>query len=435
MGKLKSLFFNNSELSEKDYTIARSIYIVDGVCVNFIANLISGSYLAALLAFFNISEATSSFIISLGLAAGMVQLFSAKISSKFRHKKPFIYFCRFFERMPMAIIFLLPLFVKGNPSLAFLIGTVYFLSMSLANLHTPAYNSWFMRTISVGGSVGKYCGKKDGITNVGLILTFFICAQIAKHFTGEKEIFCYPILGTVALCIWIIDMISLIFIKEAPETVPEESPKILSSIKDCLSSKQFRPFFRFNLIFTIGNYMLSSLISVFCVQRLHMSLEFLSYVTMGDLVLRSVLCFFAGKIADKVGMRKLLIFSVIFLATNHIIHAFMTPSNAVTLKIISVIFCAVGNATYCVSQFNYMFECMPVSKRTAFMSASNTIVIALGYIATLFTTFVLSVAKGFELTIFGFNFSEMNLLILLAALIMYISAFTLIRLKKKVKTA
>lgn len=435
MGKLKNLIINDQELSEKDYTIARGIFIVDGACTNFIANLIGGSYLAALLAYFNINEATSSFIISLGLLAGVSQLFSAKVSSKFRHKKPFLYFARAFERLPMAVIFLFPLFFKGGRSITPIIGTVYFLSMCLANLHTPTYNSFFMRTVSVGGSIGKYCGKKDGIANAVLILTFFICALVTKTFTGEKEIFCYPLLGTIAICVWVVQMISWLFLKEAPDNSPEEEVKIFSALKECLTSKQFRPYFRYNLIYTLANYMLSAIISIFSIQRLHLSLEFLSYLTMGDLILRSILCIPAGKIADKIGMRKTLIFGILCISTNYIIHAFMTVENAVTLKIISAILSSFGCATFSLASFNFMFECMPKSKSTAFMSASSFIVVAVGYLGSLFTTFILSVANGFSATIFNFTFTEMHLLIMLASFIMYISALSLVKFTKKRKSA
>ena len=431
MNIFKKHFLNNSELSKKDYTRDRAIFIIDASVEEFVGNILGGSYLASLLAFFCINEAKSNFILSLSTAAGLAQIFAPRIFQNFTHKKPLIYICRFFSRMPMALVFLFSLFLKGMPNIAFITSAVYFISLCLAYLLNPPYNTLLMNTISFGGGVGRYCGKKDAITNGVLIIAFFMCALVTKNFNGNTKYMVYIIFGAVSLFLWIIQMGSLFFLKEMPMPEPEEKAKIFSGIIDCIRSKKFRPFFIYNIINSTAAYMLASLVSIFCVQRLHMSLEFLSFVTMADLILRSVLCLLAGRLADKTGMRKLCIYGTVFVSTNYFIHIFMNSGNAMYLKCAASFFSALGYAFQVLASYNYMFECLPKNKGTAFMASSNTISIAVGYAASLFSTFVISAANGFSLKIFGFVFSEMHLLILFASIIMFSGALFLSRQKDK----
>ena len=109
----------------------------------------------------------------------------------------------------------------------------------------------------------------------------------------------------------------------------------------------------------------------------------------------------------------------------------MNSGNAMYLKCAAAFFSALGYAFQVLSSYNYMFECLPKNKGTAFMASSNTISIAVGYAASLFSTFVISAANGFSLKIFGFVVSEMHLLILFASIIMFSGALFLSRQKDK----
>ena len=112
MGFLKNLFHNTEEMTEKDYNRARLGFIVNGAALGSANNFTAGSYLAGLLAYLGASEAESNFIMSLPLFAGFLQFLVPLLVAKRTFKKPFVLFCEFFDRMPMALMFLIP-FIFG----------------------------------------------------------------------------------------------------------------------------------------------------------------------------------------------------------------------------------------------------------------------------------------------------------------------------------
>ena len=437
MGWFKDYFYNTKEMTEKDYKQAEVGFIVDNAMSIGAYSLMGGSYFAALLAFVGASEALSNFILSFALLGGFFQILVPAITKKMQFKKPFIMFCKFFDRMPMALMFFVPLFF-GKGSLA--VGAVSVLAMigfTFTYFMSPVHTAWFMDCLDGRSGLGKFCGIRDAVMNACMIVTYFVAAKITGTFTGDKEIYSYIWLGGIAFVMWAVMMGFMVMVKEPykprNESKQPEQGGLIDGFKTIFTNKQIRPFLKYNIFYNLGLYLMSSLVSIMCVQRMNISLEILSYLTMGDYAVRTTLSPLFGKMADKVGARKCLACAIFLTAVAYGIHAFMTHDNAIVLKIISVAINSVAGAMLNTCVFMFKMQSVPEEKRGSCIACLDSFSMLLGTAASWITTWFISVANGFSVNAFRIEFSEMNLVFIIGSIILIISSIPVIMSKKQEK--
>lgn len=413
--KIKELFFNREEMSEKELNFAKRGFIVDAVCENCSANWLGSSYFVALLAFLGASEATSSFIVSLNLIGAAFAIFYPYIINRVGFKKPIVYASRIFMRPLLAMVFFFPLIFGKNPALIVACAICYFIYHMAANICSPPQTIWTMDCVKKGGASGKYFGIKDGITFVVLAAAFLVAAYVTKTFSGELEVYSYLILGTMAFVAAFISFVVLFFTKEPYVKHEPKRINLIREFKDMFLSKQFRGYLVFCLVFDVGNQIANLICSIFLVQRVGISLEFLSYKTVADLILRALLSVAFGRLGDKIGMKRVLRICIAAWAINWVIYGFMNQGNAYVMIIITILLSAITNGGYGLSKNIYLFESMPEEKKDTFIVCINTLLFAVSYILSLFVTFYLANTASFKLNLGGFAFDNMNLLFLICA--------------------
>ncbi len=428
--RFKDFLWNKKDMLPGEYGYARIGFTIDAVCDGAAASWLSP--LVALLTWLGMKEAPISFVASLASAAGLLQLFIPSLTGNRTHKKPFIFLMRLLSRPVMAFAFCLPFIIGRNMTAAVLIAVIYFLTSVATNFYNPLQQIWFMDCAKWGGGVGKYFGAKDGIYNVGRMLSYLVAAIVTSTFVGEREGFAYLTFGVLALIMVVFALTSIFFIKEPP--VPHEEKKqkvnILATAKEMFASPKIRRFLCYNFVFTFAHNFTGVVMGVYQIQRLGLTVSFLSILTVGDLIIESIMAPIWGRVSTKLGMRRVLMISVLLIGSSFIPYIFATPDNAQTVAAISVFISAMGFSAYGFASFGYMFEVYPEANRSSYMVCGNTMSSVFTYGVSLLGTFCLAVAGAFTFTIGSFTGSIITIILTVTVLGEYLSVYILHRAKK-----
>ena len=244
MGKLRNCLCNDKPMTERDYTVSKTAIIVNGAAACCGASFIGGSYFAGLLKYMGASEVLSNFILSMATVAGFFLILVPYITTNLKYKKPFVILCSFFEYLPLALAFLLPI-VTGNTMLSVIIAAVLFAVHSIAaQVKTPANQEWLVSCASGGGGAATFFGIKDGIGNAVLIATYLCLGLMTRYFVGEKEGMGYTTMGIIAIVMWAIALISSFVIREPYKPKTEKiKVSVFKMLRELLTYKAYKPFF------------------------------------------------------------------------------------------------------------------------------------------------------------------------------------------------
>ena len=435
MNLITKYFFNTDEMSEKDYSYARIGFIADSALVNAAACFLTGSYLTGLLSLLGATEAQSNFILSLSMPAGFFQLLTPFIARKLTYKKGFVYFSRLFEVFLPATAFLLPLiFSSAGTGIIWLIGLLFFTKHIFGWTAAPIYNDMLMNCLSKNGGLGKFSGIRSSVSNTISCIGTFSAGLIIKHFSGDVQIYGYMWMAIVALSFMAIDAISLFFIKEPyiEQQIVPNSVNLIKIFSKMFKTPKIKTYLKYHIIYTIGTTIAASITNILCIQRLGLSLEIISYLSVASLMIRIVLAPIFGRMSDKKGAKKMIAAGTILVAMEYIIHGMMTSSNVLVLKIITTIISCISAAAITSPSFAFMFESLPEKNRSSYMSCSSVITLIISYIASLLSTAFISISSGLNTNIFGFVLHELNILLFMGAAVVIFSAIVLVR---NIKTA
>lgn len=426
MSIIKKYFQNEENLTKKEITYAKAAFVIDGSCNATASNFVGGAYLATFFAYLGASESQSNFIISLPAFTMLFGLLAPLLTKRAKFYKPFTYICKFFVQFPAGLIFLLPVITGINFFSVVLGAVLYFICSAASNLLTPTYNVWYMNAISADGkNPGFYLGTKSMITFAMMIASILFAAKLFKIFSDERQLYFFIIVGVLVLALATVISLVIFPIKEAPMAKKEQTTSSVKDYLDMFRDKVFAPFLAGNTIFLTSVSLVSAMINVFMVQRLGIGLDIISYMTIFDFALRSAFSPICGKLMTKLGAKKVLAISYLFIGISHGLFAFMNVDNFIVLKLISSLFMGIGYAGHGVSSFKYIFEVMPPEKSTSYIAGSSALAGITGYLASMVTTFVIATANGAAVSIFGCEFSEMSFLFIISTVMACISIFYL----------
>lgn len=434
MGIISKYFANKQPMTENEYAYARFGFIADVAFINGAACFLAGAYLTGLLSMLGATEAQSNFILSLVIPAALVQVFVPMINKRLTHKKAFVYFCRILEIFLPAVAFLLPLFFDDWKALVYVIGILIFVKYSIGWIGSPSHNDMVKNClIGNGGGVGSFFGLRASVSNIVCCISAFVAGQIAKAHTGGIEVYGYMWLGIIALVFMVCEMVVLFFLKEPyipEENNPATQEGFIKTFRKMFTNSNIRLYLTQGLFHQSASDLANPIISILCIQRLGLSLEVLSYLSVVSLLVKIVVAPLAGKLSDKIGSRKLMTFGLLATAVIYVIHANMTVANVLVLKIITVAISCFSDPSLNAPSVAFMYECMPDENRAAYMSCTSVFKQAVCYVLSLSATFIIAACSGMTFNVFGLEYSVLSLLLYVSAVLIVISAFTLMKKPK-----
>lgn len=429
MKLLSKYFFNKNEMEENDYKYARIGFIADSAFYNGAISLLMGAYLTGLLSTIGATEVQTNLIFSLGTLTAFLQLLVPFIAKKTNYKKPFIFLGRFLEIPLLSICFLIPLILSSTKLSILLTGVLILLKHIFGWIYNPFYSDMLMDCLSKHGGIGKFSGIQATINGIVSCISIFFAGRIINEYSGNSAKYGYMWLGIAALILWSAQMIFLFFIKEPynPQSKHETNVNFKNIFKNIFTSPMIRAFLLHDTFYSIGTNVSNTLTNIMCVQRLGMSLEIISYLTIVEFILRIILMPIFGKMTDKFNSKNMLAVGVLFVTNVYILHGLMNTSNMIIFKIISSISMCIGISMISVSSLAYTYESLPSKERSSYLACTSTFRNFMCTIVSLSVTFFMSIADGMNIQILNFNLNELNIMLFLGALITLISSILLIK--------
>lgn len=144
-GLFRKIFFNESEITEKQYRNSRMFFIVEAMCSSPLATLVSGSYLAGLFCYLGASESVSSVIMSVVALAGLVQFVSPLVAERLHRRKLISTAFFSFFKLSLAFIMFTPMLFENKLSCVGGRRVAFYLAGHFANAFvTPMYSVWLV---------------------------------------------------------------------------------------------------------------------------------------------------------------------------------------------------------------------------------------------------------------------------------------------------
>ncbi|MCQ2413400.1 MAG: MFS transporter, partial [Clostridia bacterium] len=378
---------------------------------NLAANCIGGMYLAAMMIDLGVSDALISVIVSFSTFAGLAMGFSPYIAAKLKRVKLFILLGCGIQLIPWSLLFFLPI-LGATASSAALIGSVYLICCIVGNIITPSYSELREAVAQDSGHPERFYGLKEAIGNICIVIAFLITTIIYKQWDGERAYIAYTIAGCVGVAAGIARLIFLMGVT-VPKMEPVKHPgSFFRIIRDMFTCKQFRPYLIYGVFITIGGAFVSGIDTIFFVDKMGLSVSFISLMLMLGVIGRAFFAPVWGRVAEKIGISRSLSIAVFITAFCYLVNFFTNPGNAVVFRVIANAIALFGCSGTGVLATPFIYRCTPVEYHYQFVSFINVVAMAISYPLTLLVSLCVKLWGGWTATFLGNEISLMHILYL-----------------------
>lgn len=431
MNLFKKIFFNKSEITEKQYLSSRVFFIVEAMCASPIATLVGGSYLAGLFCYLGASEAVSGLVMSVVSLAGLAQFVSPLVAERLQYRKLTIVSSYAFLKLSLAFIMLIPMLFE-NKLTALAVATVFYIAANFASAFaTPMASVWIVDMLPEEVR-GKYFGIKDAFTNISCAAMSYIGGMILDYGTktGDQKWGFFGV-GILVLVITIINLVSFLPIRE--KAVKKERVKL--SLKNVFTmpfkNADFRPVLIINIIYQTALYISNAFIAIFQVSRLGLSYEIIGLITCVNIGIRTLLSPVWGRIASKYSWFFSTKFSLLAWAVSMLAYIFMTKENAFWMIWIATVTSAVAWAGVNLSLFGLQFELAPKQNTSVYIACNGAIAGTIGFIASLAGSAFIGYTNGYSFKMGRFEICDMQFLFIATILLTALCIWYIGRLEKR----
>ena len=417
-------------LDPRAYKRGKWGFFLNELAQNFAANFVSATYLAAMMIWLGISASRIAFVLSLSSFGGCARAFAPYIAPKVRRTKLFVGIGMIVHLIPMAGLFFLPLLpeeVRTNSF--FLILFVYAVYCFFVQFLSPAYAELREVYAEHDAKTERFYAVLTICTNVALCSSFLALTILCNQMEGSRNL--YPIFGGIALVFFLFRIFIYFILIREPKMREVKSPgNFFAGMADMIRSKKYRPFLVYAILVAAGNALITGIETVFFVERMGLSITFISLTNTYGLAGRILTAPLWAKLAEKIGAKRGLGIAAFLCAFTYFVNVGMTPSNAELIRWIAHTIGIFGCAGTAVLVVPVQYSCMPEDKHYAYLSFITVLTGAIAYPLGLLVSGIVEWANGWKTMIGSFALSEMHLLYLVCGLC-YVAAFVILFPRRK----
>lgn len=432
-GLFRKIFFNESEITEKQYQNSRMFFIVEAMCSSPLATLVSGSYLAGLFCYLGASESVSSVIMSVVALAGLVQFVSPLVAERLHRRKLISTAFFSFFKLSLAFIMFTPMLFE-NKLVALAVAASLYLAGHFANAFvTPMYSVWLVSLLPEQVR-GKYFGIKDAFTNISCAVLSYIGGMILDAYTktGDQRMGFWGV-GVLVLVLALINISCFLPVREP--IIEEEKKKI--NLKDIFTkpfkNAQFRPVLVINILYQSALYLSTAFFAIFQVSRMGLSYELIGLTTCVNIGLRTLLSPVWGNIASKYSWFRSTRYSFLAWALSMFVYVFMTKENVLWMIWVATVISAVAWAGIGLSLFGLQFDLAPKQNTSIYISCNSAMAGVVGFLSSLAGAAFIGFTNGYSFHIGSLEICDMQLLFIASTLISMLCIWYIRRLEKRMK--
>lgn len=418
MGKMRRIYFMSLPENRHDYKKSRVCYTVGDSAAQTIVQLAGGTFLVTLMEVLGISDGNMGIVASISSLAAIVNLISMKLSAKLEKNKLFV--CvTVMQKFWLAFMFFIPLMSISSGMKRVLMVACYCLAQVSIQLGTPATVDWVASLIP-SKLRGRYYATKDSIA-VFVVVTVMLLMGIFIDIIKEVNInIGFIVLGTVIALLALINVVSFSKMKEPKVSAMDNSGKeihgslvkksrggayqkqdisIIREAKEALKNKGFRKILWLNFLWLTAFYSASPFNSSYQIKDLSLPYTYIMILSFATSMLRIYLTPKAGKLADKLGMAKVMRWALTAMGLHYTMLSLSRPSNAYAMAAMASTFSALGWTFVGIGMLGIQLEYLDEKKRIvqyAFLAMMSGVY---GFLVSFVAGRLIDMLQGIELSI------------------------------------
>ena len=418
MGKMRRIYFMSLPENRHDYKKSRVCYTVGDSAAQTIVQLAGGTFLVTLMEVLGISDGNMGIVASISSLAAIANLISMKLSAKLEKNKLFV--CvTVMQKFWLAFMFFIPLMSISSGMKRVLMVACYCLAQVSIQLGTPATVDWVASLIP-SKLRGRYYATKDSIA-VFVVVTVMLLMGIFIDIIKEVNInIGFIVLGTVIALLALINVVSFSKMKEPKVSAMDNSGKeihgslvkksrggayqkqdisIIREAKEALKNKGFRKILWLNFLWLTAFYSASPFNSSYQIKDLSLPYTYIMILSFATSMLRIYLTPKAGKLADKLGMAKVMRWALTAMGLHYTMLSLSRPSNAYAMAAMASTFSALGWTFVGIGMLGIQLEYLDEKKRIvqyAFLAMMSGVY---GFLVSFIAGRLIDMLQGIELSI------------------------------------
>ena len=325
--RLKHIFECSDHITEKQYRNSRTLFILDGCASTQIFTVTSGAFLSGLAYLVGAGTALTGVIAALPTLMNTVQIFSSVIYENRTGSKRITVELALIQRLCLIMMLFVPTFMLGTKISVAMIAVLYSSAHFCGAFINTGANNWLISLVK-NEQLGRYLGLKDSLTLVASTGGSLILSKIldAYRFT-DREIMGFRVIGTLCVCICVIDIICLTLIRE-PKNVKHIDPlNIRKAIQMPLMDQNYHNVLIFFLLWSIASNFASPFFSIYMLENLELSYFYITSMNMVASVVRIVASNLWGRFADSCSWKLVTLGSIYMLGLAYIGWGLLTKEN------------------------------------------------------------------------------------------------------------
>lgn len=410
-------------------------YIAEAAFEYFIALLITGAFLASILANIGVPDSVTgviSTLTSLGFSAQLVAVLFIKPKGSV---KKMVTIMHVVNQLMFVTLYLIP-YVNVPQGVKVALFVIMFLGGHLiANSATPFKLSWLMSYVH-NNDRGKFTANKEIVSLIGGMVFSYVMGAVIDHYDaiGQSRTG-FVISGITIFALMLLHLWSLLCVKDDEDaqmvaTKPSESRSI-KSILDCtIFDKGFRKIIYLDMLWHVGTGLTVSFYGTYQINELGFSLSYVAVLAAMHSLVRVAFSRFFGKMADRHSWARMLMFSFAIGAVSFLATTFTVPANGKWLYAVYYAIFAIYLAGSNSGMMNIVFDYVERDNLSYALGVKSAIGGIVGFTSSLLGAWIVSTVQAHGNTIFGHTIYAQQIMsfisfVMFAVIVVYIKKIIL----------
>jgi MFS family permease len=414
----KRLYFNDKELTQKDYRRSQFKMILSGSTASVINVLTVGTFLVGFLKYLGASTQYLAIIGAIPQLGCILQMFSPIIFERLKHRKLLICICCFLFRFSIGTIIFVPFIVHSTSLRLLIIMIIYTFGYLVAGFVTPGLNNWYLSVAPEKGR-GKFLSIKDIGSMISVSVFSILVSKMLDYFKIQNRMMTgFIIMFGVSLILSILDFILISKIEEPIAGREFHRYKIMELILTPLKDKKFKTIIIFLSIWYFAVQFSVSFIPIVMLSSLELSYSFISLITVTGSILGIFSTYLWGRFADATSWLHLLKISGCMIAFCYFGWAFVTVDNAKILVFLLQVLLTCCNGAFHMAISNLQYNLSPSAGKTAYLGVTSAIAYVISFIGALLGTVLSKWIKLGNIDFLIVSIPEIQILFLITSMLL-----------------
>lgn len=403
-------YFEETAMTEADYSRGRTLFIAEGCCANGIVTLTTGAFLSGYADFLGADDSLNGIIGSIPVLLCTLQMFSSVVMENLRQRKFLIACFALIHRLLLSFLFFIPLFVDGDGERLAAVVALYAAAHFFGAFIGTGTGSWLLSLVPETIR-GRYLGRKDAFAFAFTTALSLAAGRLLDWMrSGHRELTGYLLIGLLALSIAFTDFWCLSSIREpAQET---RKIRLRAAVLEPLADRSYRRIIGLYMFWNLALQVAGPFFSVYMVTGLSLDYTYITFLGLISSSVRVAAACFWGRLADATSWLHAARGSMLLLGLVHASWLFMTPHTCLVLQPILQALSGVAWGGISIAVFSLQYQYAPADKRVTYVSANSSYAGLCGFLATLLGAALLRILP--DVTIGTFPITGMQMLFLLS---------------------